>query len=466
MKLIRSLLLAGLAGLAPVAAAAQGGPATSAPIGEGADTVEAALTVEEVDQKIRILQRQLELEREAATTARATATTTTVSASGVQFRVPDGSFVARFRGYIHEDGRFFLDDDPTGTSTFLARRLRPIIEGTVFGKYDFRLMTDFGGGTAVVQDAYVDVNHLSWARVRIGKYKPPVGLERLQSATGILFVERALPTNLVPNRDVGIQIWADTLGGVLSYAAGIFDGAVDAGSVDVDSNSGKDLAGRVFLQPFRRADIGLLAGLGLGVAGSTGIQDRTTPATPGLAPIRSHILQTFFSYRSSGAAAGTTLADGRRTRLSPQGYWYYGRLGLLGEHVESSSEVKLEANSAKLTHSAWQLAGSYVLTGEAASFAGVRPRRVFDPRNGGWGALELKGRIGALDVDDDAFPIYADPARSATGAQAWSAGLNWHLNQNVKIALDYDHTDFTGGAAAGANRHSESGLLTRLQLAF
>src|SRR5215218_3086657 len=171
----------------PGVGGAQGSLASAPPAGATADTAEAALTVEDVDQKIRILQRQLELEREAA----ATAATTTVSASGVQFRLPDGSFQARFRGYIHEDGRFFLDDDPTGTSTFLARRLRPIIEGTVFGKYDFRLMTDFGGGTAVVQDAYVDVNQLTWARVRVGKFKPPVGLERLQSATAILFVERA-----------------------------------------------------------------------------------------------------------------------------------------------------------------------------------------------------------------------------------------------------------------------------------
>jgi phosphate-selective porin OprO and OprP len=433
--------------------------------GAAADAAEPPVTIEDVDQKIRILQRQLELEREAAATARATAATTTVGASGVQFRLPDGSFQARFRGYVHEDGRFFLDDDPTGTSTFLARRLRPIIEGTVFGKYDFRLMTDFGGGTAVVQDAYVDVNQLTWGRVRVGKFKPPVGLERLQSATAILFVERAFPTNLVPNRDVGVQIWADTLAGVLSYAAGIFNGAPDGSSIDVDANSGKDLAGRIFLQPFRRTGIGALAGLGFGVAGSTGKQDRATLTAAGLAGYRTNAQQTFFSYRSTGAAAGTTLANGRRTRLSPQGYWYWGPAGILGEYVSSTSEVKLDNREARLTNTAWQVAGSYLLTGEAASFAGVRPRRSFDPRAHSWGAIELTGRVGALDVDVDAFPVYVDPARSATDATSWTAGVNWHLNQNVKLVVDYEHTDFSGGAATG-DRHAESGILTRLQLAF
>jgi phosphate-selective porin OprO/OprP len=263
-----------------------------------------------------------------------------------------------------------------------------------------------------------------------------------------------------------VQIWADTLAGVFSYAAGIFDGAPDGGSIDTDTNSGKDLAGRVFLQPFRRSGIGALAGLGFGVAGSTGTQDRTTLTAPGLSGYRSNAQQTFFSYRSNGAATGTTLADGKRTRLSPQGYWYWGPAGVLGEYVRSTSEVKLDVNEARIENSAWQVAGSYVLTGDAASFNGVRPRRNFDPRARSWGAIELAGRYSAMDVDDDAFPLYVDPARSATEAKSWTAGVNWYLNQNVKVVVDYEHTDFTGGAAAGADRHSESGLLTRLQLAF
>jgi phosphate-selective porin OprO/OprP len=279
-------------------------------------------------------------------------------------------------------------------------------------------------------------------------------------------VERALPTNLVPNRDVGVQLWADTLGGVFSYAAGIFDGAPDGSSVDGDANSGKDVAGRVFLHPFRRSGLAPLAGLGFGIAGSTGKQDRATLTAPGLAPYRSPAQQTVFSYRSTGTAAGTTLADGHRARLSPQGYWYWGPAGLLGEYVRSSSEVRLDTHAAKLTNRAWQLAGSYLLTGEAASFTGVRPRRNFDPKTHSWGAVELKGRVSALNVDDAAFPLYADPARSARDAKAWAAGVNWHLNQNVKLAVDYERTTFTGGAAAGADRHSEGGLLTRLQLAF
>ena len=53
----------------------------------------------------------------------------------------------------------------------------------------------------------------------------------------------------------------------------------------------------------------------------------------------------------------------------------------------------------------------------------------------------------SIDGDDDAFPIYASPTASATKAFSWGLGLNWHLNKNVKVNLNYDQTDFKGGAA-------------------
>ena len=463
-RTIRGVTAAALVAAAlPAAVLAQQGAA--APV--RADTLAlAGPTADDLDQRIRVLERRLELEREAATAAAASATAPTITASGVQFRAADGSFVARFRGYVHQDGRFFDGEGPTGASTFLLRRVRPIVEGTVFRHYDYRVMTDFGGGSAVLQDAYVDVTHLPWARVRAGKFKPPVGLERLQSATGILFVERALPTNLVPNRDVGVQLWGDLRSGTISYALGVFNGVADGGSADADVNDGKDVAARLFVTPLRFTGAPAFQNVGVGIAASTGNQSGATATSSGLGAQRSPFQQSVFTYRSAGTLATTARADGRRTRLSPQGYAYWGRAGLLAEYVVSRNEVRLDQHAAELEHRAWLVQGSYVLFGGNAAFAGVRPLRDFEPRANAWGALELKGRIHALDLDDATFPTYADPARSVASARAWAAGLNWHLNQNVKVALDYQRTEFEGGAASGADRPAEQGLLTRLQLAF
>ena len=51
-----------------------------------------------------------------------------------------------------------------------------------------------------------------------------------------------------------------------------------------------------------------------------------------------------------------------------------------------------------------------MLTGEDASYRGVvKPSEPFSPGKGGWGAWELVGRYGELEIDDDAFPLFADP---------------------------------------------------------
>jgi phosphate-selective porin OprO/OprP len=178
----------------------------------------------------------------------------------------------------------------------------PILAGTLGRHFDFQIMPDFGVGTTVLQDAWLDVNYSPKARVRVGKFKSPVGLERLQSATATAFVERAYPTAIVPNRDVGLMLHGDLAGGVLAYAAGLFDGAPDGGSIDLDLADGKDVAGRLFLSPFKRGS-SALKGLGLGIAGATGQQAGALPAC-----------------RSGGQVSLLTIvsgltADGTRNRL-------------------------------------------------------------------------------------------------------------------------------------------------------
>src|SRR5688572_30855207 len=91
---------------------------------------------------------------------------------GFQLRSADGNFTLRLRGLIHSDGRFFANDAAdTGTDTFLMRRVRPIVEATLFKNFDFRLMPDFGDGRTVVQDAYLDLRFATGIKVRAGKFK-------------------------------------------------------------------------------------------------------------------------------------------------------------------------------------------------------------------------------------------------------------------------------------------------------
>ena len=422
--------------------------------------------IEELEQQIRILARLREIELDSAVQAARGRPTVNTSGDGFFFRSADGNWRLRIGGYIQADARFYPGDDAgILTNTLGIRRARPLVEGTVYQYFDFRILPDFGAGTPSLYEAYLEARIGRALSIRAGKYKPPVGLERLQSATDLRFVERGFPTNLAPNRDVGLQIGGEVAGGTVSYQAGIFNGVPDLGFGDADANDAKDLAGRIFFAPFARQGRAAPVDLGFGVSGSIG-NERGTIAAPQTSNLRTPGQAVFFRYRTGATAAAAVIADGRRTRLAPQAYLYRGSLGLLTEYTSNHHTVRRDSVVQTIRHQGWQVAGSFFLTGEKASSRGVTPMKVFDPKAGTWGAVEIAGRVQQTGVDDAAFPFLADPATAASWAKAWSLGINWHFAKNVKLMVDYEHTTFTGGAANGANRPVETFIVTRFQTAF
>jgi len=431
--------------------------------------------IEEQDQKIKVLERRLEITDETAATAKASTPVVKASPNGFSFGSPDGQNQVKLRATLHFDGRFFESDDPTGLKdTWQATRIRPILEGTVGGIYDFKFMPDFGQGKTVVQDAYVTARFRPEFQVTAGKFKAPFGLERIQSANDIRFVSRAFPTSLAPNRDLGLQVGGNLLGERLNYAVswtnGVNDGSSTDSFADVDTNSGKEWTARLFALPFGDSDNFALRGLGIGIAGSYGAFDGTA-TQPLVGSYKTPAGSTFFSYRTGTTA---TLANGQRTRIGPQFYWYAGRFGLIGEYTTESQDVARTTpagrTTASLDTSAWQLQASWFITGEEEGFRGFKPNSVFSLDNHTWGAFELVARYHELDPDDDAFvggaASFADPAVAARKASAYGLGLNWYLNENLKWVLDYEQTSFDGGAAGGADREDEKVFLTRFALGF
>jgi phosphate-selective porin OprO/OprP len=438
----------------------------------------------DLDQKVKTLERKRELDQEASTEAAKNRPVILAGPTGLGFRSADTNFVIKLRGVLQTDSRtFFNDHGIVGNDGFLLRRARPSLEGTVYRDFDFLFVPDLAGSSVQIFDAYLNYRHRPEWQLRLGKFKTPVGLEQLQADRDLTFNERGLATSLVPNRDVGAQLHGEVFSGGVTYAAGIFNGVGDfRNTANLDFEDDKEFAGRLFLQPWKSSGIRPLQGLGFGVGGSYGNEHTAAalPSTTGgtLPGYVTDGQQQFFAYNPA-AVLGTSpvvVANGRHWRLAPQGYYYWGPLGLLGEYVLSNQRVSRTVvaplTTQNLEHEAWQITGSWVLTGEDASYTGVTPFHPFDPRTGGWGAWQLIGRYGSLDIDNQAFPNFANPATSATKATAWSAGLSWYLNKNVRVSASFSHTTFAGAGAASAtapgnvSRQPENVLFTRVQLAF
>jgi phosphate-selective porin OprO and OprP len=413
--------------------------------------------IHDLDQKVRILERQRELDQEDAAKSAKTQPLVKLDGSGFTFSSADQNFSIGLHGLLQLDSRTFFQNAAPGVDGFVLRRARPIISGTVFHDFDYKFMPDFGGSSTVIQDAYVNYHFRPELQLEAGKFKTPVGLEYLQSAQNWSFNELSLASDLVPDRDLGVELHGDLFGGVVSYAAGIFNGVADsANTANGDFDNDKDFAGRLFFEPLKSTRIAALQGLGFGVGGSYGDQSGTSAVNK----YKTDGQQTLFSYRS------TVSGDGEHWRISPQGYWYYGPFGVLTEYVQSSEKVVAGANSATLNDHAWEVTASWILTGEKNSYQGVTPDEAFDPFKGHWGAVGLFARYAQLDIDSDAFPIFADPTTSAKSADAWSVGLSWWLNKNVRVNADFSRTTFSGGANGAVTREPEEVFFTRIQLAF
>ena len=415
----------------------------------------------DLDQRLRILERRLELQQEEQVAKAKEAAVVTVNDKGASLKSANGDYEIKLRGLVQGDARFYLDGVPAGTNdTFLLRTARPTLEGSLGKLVAFRLTPEFAGDSASIVDAYVDLRFNPTYTLRVGKFTSPVGLERLQSSAALSEIERALPSELAPNRDIGVQLQGEFANSEVSYAIGVFNGAVDGrDAATTNPDNDFEYAGRLFFEPFKN-DANALSGLGFGIGGSIG--DKHGSGNNFLPRYRTPGQLQFFGYLS------TVLADGQQTRFSPEGYYYRGGFGLLAEYIVSKQAVRVGAVREDISNKAWQTTASYVLTGEDTGYRGVlKPSRPFAPgKNGGWGAFELVGRYSVLEVDEAAFPLFANPSTSANQANSWTLGVNWYLNSNLKLVVNYLHTSFEGGAAAGADRESEKALFSRLQVAF
>jgi phosphate-selective porin OprO and OprP len=418
-----------------------------------------------LDQRLRVIERRLELlAEEAAAKAEKDQVATLSTAKGFSIKSPDGVEL-KLRGLVQADGRFFVGDDHNPQNDgFLFRRIRPTLEGSWGSLVGFRLTPEFAGDTASIVDAYIDLKFDPRATVRIGKVKGPVGLERLQSGGSLALVERGFPTELAPNRDLGVQLQGDVFANRLNYTVGVYNGAPDGrDAATTNPDNEFEYAARVFWEPFKN-DANAFSGLGIGIAASVG--DTFGAGNNFLPRYRSPGQSQFFAYNTNVAA------DGLRRRLSPQGYFYRGRFGVLAEYITAEQDVRVAsgANAGRRKHienDAYQITANVVLTGEDAGFRGVtRPNHPFTIDGAGWGAWELVARYGELDIDDAAFPLFANAAQSARSAESWSLGVNWYLTQNLKLVATYNTTTFDGGATGGADRETEKAILTRAQLSF
>ena len=269
-----------------------------------------------------------------------------------------------------------------------------------------QLTPDFGGGIAVLQDAWIEFKPSPKLRVRLGKQKPPVGLERLQSATAIHFVERAFPSLLSAEprrRHPG------------SRRARGRHRRLRSRSAERRARRGQRRYRPERQQGPRRPPLPLALQEGEVAAQGPRLRHRRhhgpADGAPSRLPLRRADQRDHDPHRDHRrrARASATRPSSPSTRA--------GSASWPSTRSPSSKVKKADGQRFDLEAKAWQATATIALTGDQASYSGVRPKKPFDPSKGQWGALELAARVHGLElsresVDDRAHRSHEVGARA------------------------------------------------------
>jgi phosphate-selective porin OprO/OprP len=410
------------------------------------------------------------------------------------FASSDGRFTANVRTIVMFDaGKYFQKDNLPAQVTNRDlndgtnfRRARFGIDGRLFKDFDYALIYEFGGSggedTGHIQEAWVQYTGWKPWRLKVGAFEPNIGLSAAVSTSQMIMMERPAPAEVARNVAAGdsrsaIQLtgnglWGEGDSGVatrwLASAAltgntvGTLNSAASGFTAQpTDEQTG--IIGRFALAPFSSTD--WQAHFAVNGQYVTQPNDSGAAANPRY-PIQ---LRDRPELRLDGTRLVDTGAIDAKTASV-----YGGEFGFTAHQFMLESEYfeyKIERrNTTAATPSdphfhGWYVQGAWVLTGEnrpynpaEGRFDAPRMNYNFNPAAGAWGAFELAARYSDLDLNyHDCGAGHAIPASPAAcfdairgGEQKISSvGLNWYMNPDIRIMLDYQHVDVNRFNAAG-----------------
>jgi len=412
--------------------------------------------IRQLDQKLRVLERNQELKDETAAAAAKKQPSVSIGKKGLVITSPDQDFSLKIGGLVQTDARVYLDDAAPNRDGFLLRRIRLPVSGTFSKNLGFFLQPEFSsadtaGSNTQLVDAWLEARISPAFGLKAGKFFGPVALETPNNRH---FIESSFTNQLAPNRDIGFEASGALADGIVGYRLGIYNGVPN--NVWSGTTNGADgdftVGGRLTVNPFKGGD-GALAPLSFSVGAAVGNTVGNTSS------IKSNGQQTIDSAYA---------INGQELHVSPAVEWYSGPFSAVAEYSLDRQELAL--NGADVTNTGWRVGVGYVLTGENSTRKGVSPASPFDWEKGSWGAFEVVARVSGLDVDDELFSSgVLSAANNASKATSYGVGLNWFLTDNVQARFDLEKTNFSGGGATSTNvalRDDEFYLFTRLQLQF
>jgi phosphate-selective porin OprO and OprP len=397
--------------------------------------------------------------------------------NGIKWESADKANSIKLIGRLHADYRTFDYSESstgaggsTGSDTFDMRRARLGFEGVFSKYYKFKVQTDMSS-TNKLDEAYLNIGWWKPVQFRFGQFKMPGMLEEQTSSNNIDFMERSFANAGVAGKERGAMVHGAPIKGT-SYALAFSTGEGQNNAENDIREDGLDTHARL------TANVAEFMGnenmvIHAGVNYSIGDLDQASDVGyDGSAETRG---AKFFNVGGIGGIANDTNIE--RERKGLEGAVSYGPFKLQGEWSQVTHDFDAASagtTSGSLDIDSWYAQAVWNITGESWAdmykdgvWKGLSPKKDFNPDGGSWGAWQVGLRYSNFEADD------AYRSAGVAGfleADAWTLGLNFYPNSNVRIMLNYVDTNFdkqvSPVAVNGKNVEDEKALITRVQWAF
>lgn len=301
---------------------------------------------------------------------------------------------------------------------------------------------DFAGGDVEFTDVYLGLqdNNPYVGYLWLGKFKAPFGLEELTSSRFVTFQERSLTDAFVLGRELGFRIGNTLLDKRATWSFSFTRPTDNDTTLQVDGSPNDDnLTLRLTGLPWWAGNGKRFVHVGFDYSfqlpPDNEIRFQTRPeARLDLDPGPNQFVDTG-NLPASSANVFDFEAAMAYGPFSMQGEYMFAIL-----HGSSANDAMFKDAVDDMYLYAFYVMASYFLTGEhrpydrsGGHYDRPKPKKNF--LQGGWGAFEVAFRFSMIDLTDA-----ADVNPGAGGKEKnITFGLNWYLNPNTRMILNYVH---------------------------
>ena len=330
---------------------------------------------------------------------------------------------------------------------FYFRRARFGVEGTISRDFNYRLLLELGGagteGPTRINDAWIAYTGFAPFTFQIGAFAPPANMDDGTTPEDIAFLERASVSELsraLGGADGRIGIGVKANGSRWMSAFSVTTRTVNDAEVFDTQMAAVARAGGLVAT-------GTDYNVHLGVSGTYVFSPADQGSSAAL-PRRGIRLRDRPEIRvDSARLIDTGVIDADKAGVIGLEFGAnWKNFYLQGEHFWFDVERRASSIQADPDFTGYYLQGSWVATRESrrynpvtGSFQNPRPMVPFSSA-GGFGAFELTARYSRMNLNfEEGLAGTAAGIDSVRGGnqQVWTFGVNWYLNPNFKVMMNY-----------------------------